>query len=187
VSLPILLLDMDGPLAAFDEGIIIICKELGINLNITNLNDPKRKHYITDNIPDPEDAQMIRTIINTTHFFDLLPVTDGADVGVDLLCRDFDVWVCTKPLDINPYCRDDKMNWIKRHFPQLKNKVIMAPKKSMVHGDILLDDAPDLSCSINSSWKPVIFDLPYNRADSQWKNFYRWSWGDSVNELINLI
>lgn len=184
---PVLLLDMDGPMAAFDEGIVTVCKELGIKLDITGLNDPNRKHYITDNMPDPDDAQMIRTIINTTHFFEMLPVTDGADVGVDILCSYFDVWVCTKPLDINPYCRDDKMTWIKRHFPKLQNKVIMAPKKSLVHGAILLDDAPDLSCSLNSSWLPVVFDLPYNTTGSQWQSFHRWSWSDPISTLTNLL
>lgn len=184
---PVLLLDMDGPMAAFDEGIIMVCDALGVKVDLTGLQDSNRKHYITDNMPDPDDAQMIRTIINTTHFFDLLPVTQGAQEGVELLYRVFDVWVCTKPLDVNPYCRDDKMAWIKRNFPELKDKVIMAPKKSLVRGDILLDDAPDLACSINASWTPVVFDLPYNRVDSQWQYFNRWTWGDPLLTLTNLL
>lgn len=181
---PVLLLDMDGPLAGFDAALYKICKVLGVELDISDLNDPNRKYYMTENMVDPDDALMIRNMINNTHFFDLLPVTPGAQEGVQDLMVFFDVWVCTKPLDANASCRDDKMRWIKRYFPELHSKVIMTPKKSLVHGSILLDDAPATDCVATSSWIPVVFSEAFNGPGSQWGHFEHWKWGDDVQKLV---
>jgi len=183
---PVLLLDMDGPLAGFDSALWKLCEVLGVELDITSLQDPNRKYYMTENMVDPDDAQMIRNMINSTHFFDLLPVTPGAQEGVYELHELFDVWVCTKPLDANPYCRDDKMKWINWFFPSLKDKVIMAPKKSLVHGSILLDDAPALDCVNTSSWVPVVFSDAFNGPGTKWAHFEHWTWGDDIQKLVSI-
>ena len=140
---PLLLLDMDGPLANFDKALYAVCQHLGIELNIKGLSDPNRKYYMTDNMVHDHEKLMIRDLLDTSHFFQYIPVTDGAIEGVKELMEYFDVWVCTKPLDANQFCRDDKMWWIKEYFPALSSKVIMAPKKSLIFGQTLLDDAPD--------------------------------------------
>jgi 5'(3')-deoxyribonucleotidase len=181
---PVLLLDMDGPIAGFDLGLWELCKALDVEMDIIDLDDPNRKYYMTENMVDPDDAAMVRHVINTTHFFRNLPVTPGALEGVRELMEVFDVWVCTKPLDANRYCRDDKMYWIKENFPDLHNKVIMAPKKSMVIGDILLDDAPAVSCIPANSWRPVVFTDTFNISHKDWGSLEHWSWGDDVEKLV---
>ena len=183
---PVLLLDMDGPLAGLDTMLWKIIEMTECPMNITGLDDPARQYYITENMLDVEDANMIRRIMDTTHIFRELPVTPGALEGVQELREHFDVWVCTKPLDANPYCRDDKMAWIMKWFPDLYAKVIMAPKKSLVHGAILLDDAPNHTCIPNSSWLPVVFTDTFNGPHSKWGQLKHWKWGDDVNELVEL-
>lgn len=182
---PVLLLDMDGPLANFDQALYSVCQHLGIELNIKGLDDPNRKYYMTDNMVHANEKLMIRDLLDTSHFFQHIPVTDGAIEGVKELRQYFDVWICTKPLDANQFCRDDKMWWIKTYFPDLYSKVIMTPKKSLVQGTILLDDAPDLDCVDRAFWKPVVFTDQFNGSDSEWAHLPHWSWGDSIHNLID--
>jgi 5'(3')-deoxyribonucleotidase len=78
------------------------------------------------------------------------------------------------------------MKWINWFFPSLKDKVIMAPKKSLVHGSILLDDAPALDCVNTSSWIPVVFSDAFNGPGTKWAHFEHWTWGDDVQKLVSI-
>lgn len=184
---PVLLLDMDGPLANFDLAFWNMCQNHGFELNITSLKDPNRKRFMTENIIDPAQAMAARTIVNTSRWFIDLPVTIGALEGVQTLMEHFDVWVCTKPLEVNPWCRDDKGAWLRMYFPDLEHKMILAPKKSMVVGDILLDDAPAHGCIPNAVWTPVVFPDTFNGLGSEWEKLPTWTWGDPLENLFKVL
>ena len=181
---PILLLDMDGPIADFDLAFWQYCQEQGFELNIDSLDDPNRKRFMTENFVHDDERLEARRQIDTTRWFIDLPVTKGAAEGVPELVKVFDVWVCTKPLEVNPYCRDDKGAWLRNHFPYLEHKMILAPKKSLVLGDILLDDAPEPSCIPYAAWKPVVFPSVFNREGSVWEELPTWHWGDDPEILL---
>lgn len=100
-------------------------------------------------------------------------IHDGATF---LRRRGFDVWVCTKPLEVNPTCRDDKGAWIEEHFPELLHRLIITPDKSMVRGDVLIDDAPKPEWFPRATWYPLIFDLPFNRSDPNYVGLPRFEW-----------
>lgn len=182
---PILLLDMDGPLADFDRAFYEMCVESDYTLNITSLQDPARRRFMTDNIPDPRERALARATVDTTHWFRHLPVTPGAKDGVPELMEHFDVWVCTKPLEVNPWCRDDKYAWLVEHFPELHDRMIVAPKKRYVYGHVLLDDAPALDCAREAPWVPIVFSDVYNGTGSQWSHLPRWSWGEPIDHVYH--
>jgi len=182
---PVLLLDMDGPMAAFDVDLYALVKELGYTLNIKDLNDPTRQYFLTENMPIEKERKMIRQIIDRSDFFRYIPVTDGAIDGVKELEKHFDVWVCTKPLDTNTSCRNDKMAWIEKHFPDLYTKVIMAPVKSLVTGSVLLDDAPIVDG--REQWKPIVFTDTFNIHDPRWQHLPHWTWSDGIDKFLDLV
>ena len=91
----------------------------------------------------------------------------------------FDVWVCTKPLKTSMTCASDKVRWINEHFPVLAARMIIAPDKSMIRGDVLLDDHIKPEQAARAAWFPVTFAQPYNQDAA-----YRWSWGDPVEALL---
>lgn len=183
---PVLLLDMDGPLADFDGALWNWVQRMQIPMDITSLIDVKRQYFMTENMVDHNDRVKTRYMLDKSSFFRTLPITMGAREGVQDLMVHFDVWVCTKPLDTNPTCRDDKMWWISQYFPELYSKVIMTPKKSLVHGDILLDDAPDLICVSDARWTPVVFTDTFNGAHSKWGHLPFWSWSDPIDILLKI-
>lgn len=185
---PVLLLDMDGPLANFDLKFYNLCKQMGFTLDIEGLDDPNRKRFMTENMPIKSEREWARNQINSTRWFLDLPVTAGALDGVKELAEYFDIWVCTKPLEANSRCRDDKARWLQGYFPQLEHKMIIAPTKSFVHGDILLDDAPNFDCIELATWQPVLFPDTFNeQPDTGWSSLPRWTWGDDVQDLLERL
>lgn len=182
------LLDQDGPLADFELAFWELCNELGCEMNIDGMEDPGRERFMSDNITNKHHRKMARSVIEDggNHWFRNLPVTPGAKEGVDMLLThpDVDLWVCTKPMEINTSCRDDKGLWLREHFPELEHRMILAPDKSCIKGDILLDDAPRLEWLPRASWRPVIFKDAFNGPGSQWDGLPRWTWGDPLEELL---
>jgi 5'-nucleotidase len=182
---PILLLDMDGPLADFDLAFYRLITKLDFEVDLHSLKDPRRKRFMTENMRYKDEAEWARNHVNTSRWFLDLPVTAGALEGVPELEKHFDVWVCTKPLEVNRHCRDDKAAWLRGYFPQLEHKLIIAPTKSMVHGDILLDDAPKNDCAEIATWTAVLFPDTFNiQPGCGWEYLPRWTWGDPVEKLL---
>lgn len=186
---PTLLLDMDGPLADFDQRFWDLCQQNHWPLNIDSLDDPRRHRFMTENIINPQHRVMARNVVNETSWFAFLPVTEGATEGVPELMEHFDVWVCTKPLEANRWCRDDKALWLARHFPELVDRLIIAPNKGMIRGDVLLDDAPKPKWIVDkaTAWQPVIFPAAFNGEGSMWGELPHWGWGDPVDQLVELM
>lgn len=182
---PTFLLDMDGPMAGFDNRFFDLCDEFGWPYDCTRETQIHR--FATDHL-SREHAKLARAEVNRPGWFRSLPVTPGAQEGLPKLARVADVWICTKPLEANPACRDEKAAWLVEHFGrEWERRLIITPDKSMVRGDILIDDAPHPDWYERASWLPVIFRMPWNGVGSKWDDQPTWSWGDPVSELLRII
>lgn len=180
---PIVLVDMDGPLADFDRAFHDLCTARGWPLHSTFETQCHR--FATDCMDDNSHAAEARRIVDSCHWFLDLEVVDGAVDGLAELDRVAEVWICTKPLEANPYCRDDKAAWVERYLGEhWLRRLILSPDKSMVRGSILLDDAPKPPWFERAEWAPVIFPTPWNGHGSDWDGLPRWSWGDPVDALL---
>jgi 5'(3')-deoxyribonucleotidase len=178
---PTLLLDMDGPLADFDRHFWDRCTAEGFTFDVDG-PEHQRHRYFTDHIPNRRERAQARALVDAPGWFADLPVTVGAQEGVEELLSYFDVWVCTKPLEANPTCLNDKHAWLVRHFPALAGRMITAADKSMILGEILLDDAPKPEWFDRAWWFPVIFPAPFNR--DQYEGQLGWGWGDPIDTLL---
>ncbi len=53
----------------------------------------------------------------------------------------YDCWILTAPSVMNPLCYTEKRLWIEDNFDiELAHKLIISPDKSLLKGDILIDD-----------------------------------------------
>ena len=73
-------------------------------------------------------------------FYRNMNVIEGAQEALELLQEHFDVYIATKPKGGNPHCLEEKMEWIREHFPSLSRKVFFTPNKNLLHGHMLIDD-----------------------------------------------
>jgi 5'-nucleotidase len=78
-----------------------------------------------------------------THGFfrNLVPIKDAV-AGVDALKRaGHDVWILTRPSTMNRLCYTEKADWVYKHLGQeWVDKLILCPDKSLLKGDVLIDD-----------------------------------------------
>lgn len=176
------LVDMDGVLADFDGHLLDITTDLAWPDGFTRLHQTQR--YSTNHLPKADRSEA-RKRINTPGFFADLPPVHGAREGMEQLIDLANVWVVSKPLEANPTCRDDKARWLAEHIGDgWERRLILAPDKSMVRGDVLLDDAPKPEWLLRAEWVPVIYPWAFNGEHSLWGDIPSWRWGDDFEDLI---
>lgn len=178
-----LLLDMDGPLANFDALYFERCALNGWTLGCEV--HEQRHRFAHSHLIDETHREPARAMVNSPGWFADLPVTEGAVEGLTELAEHAEIWICSKPLDTNPTCRDEKASWLTRHFgEEWARRLIIAPDKSLIRGDVLLDDAPYLEWFERAQWRTVIFPTPWNGDGSKWAGHQRWTWGNPAKALL---
>lgn len=133
-----------------------------------------------DWIPGHEDK--IRHITREQGFyFDLKPIEGALDALREML-RDTGIHlrICSSPLAFNPYCCDEKQAWLGWNFGDLgiefQRKLVLTDDKTIVRGDILIDDKPEITGDFTPQWEHVIFDAPYNRnVERPHRRMHNWS------------
>jgi 5'-nucleotidase len=95
---------------------------------------------------------------------DLPPITGATEALRALLEQGHDVRICTSPLNQYRNCVPEKYEWIERHLgPEFVTRMIVSKDKTIVYGDVLVDDNPSVKGPCLAKWQHVIFDQPYNR------------------------
>lgn len=191
MTTPVILVDMDGPLAAFDQRVFEVCRSNGWQVDCT-WDDGRWKHRFLTEHMDRDDGAALRAHINESRFFADLEPVEGCIDGMHELAEHADVWIATKPLEANVNVRDDKAAWVRRYLgDEFERRLIIASDKSLVKGDVLLDDAIDPKWLDRAEWVPVVFPAPFNRhPESRWADIaqfpFEWTWGDPVDALLDM-
>ena len=124
-------------------------KEFDIELNFD------RKHH-----------KFIRSIRHRKNFFRSLPIIAGAKAGLDrLLNLGHDVRLVTAPTWEWKHCVPEKYAWVEKQLGRdWCGRMLMTRDKTLICGDILIDDAPDVQGVREPLWEHVLYDQPYNRS-----------------------
>ena len=159
----IILLDMDGVLADFEQGFV-----RGWTARFPGqppLDPRDRRHFsIRDDYPTHQGA-MVQAVYHAEGFFrDLAPMPGALDAARALVGLGHDVRICTSPLRHYRHCVPEKYEWIDAHLgPEFVNRMIVTRDKTLVRGDVLVDDNPDITGAQVPAWQHVVFDQPYNQ------------------------
>lgn len=192
---PIVLIDMDGPLADFDKRYWQEAtereKRQGTLYDVDCWDIPNLTHqrhrFLSDHLTDRHLEARMRLVVNTAGWFESLPPVEGAADAMTELAEVADVWVCSKPLESNPTCRDEKARWLIEHIGEGWDKrLILAPDKSMIRGDVLLDDAIKAHWVPSATWTPVVYSAPFNGPGTKFgQDWPQFSWADGVATLLD--
>ena len=159
----IILVDMDGVVADFEGGFVEKWKAKHPDKPFVPLED-RTTFYSFKQYPLLH-RPLVWNIMMAPDFFADLPPIEGSIKAVKRMARSgLEIFFCSSPLIPNRTGASEKYAWIKKHFGiTWVDKLILAPDKTLVRGDILIDDRPEIKGSQTPSWEHVLYDQPYNR------------------------
>lgn len=159
----IILVDQDGVLANYTKAHLAAIAAHFPELRRICENEVTK--WNTENhFPRAYRTQIEALALRAGFFFDLEPIPGAIEAMNAMLEAGHDVRICTAPKKIFDNCVAEKFAWVKKHLGQrFVERIIMTRDKTLVHGDILIDDKPSISGERTPTWKHVLYDQPYNR------------------------
>jgi 5'-nucleotidase len=160
----IILIDMDNTLADFEKAFLAAwCKKYPDELHIPL--EERRSFHVTDDYPE-DLGDKIRDICHSKGFvFNLPPAIGGVDAVNTMLQQGHDVRFCTSHFTEYDPSVLEKFQWVDKHFGKtFVDKIVLTRDKTLVKGDILIDDKPIITGIATPTWEHILYDQPYNRT-----------------------
>lgn len=172
----IILVDMDDVLADFEGQFLETWKKKFPRHPYVPIE--KRETFrIEDNYPG-EFEKDIRNIYTAPGFFENLSLIPGAKEAIaKMQSLGHDVFICTSPISAYENCVLEKYHWVAKNLGyEWTKRMIVTKDKTLIYGDILIDDKPEHKGLRTPLWKYVLFDAPYNKKVKAnlritWKNW----------------
>jgi 5'-nucleotidase len=179
----IILGDQDGVLADYDNGF----DEHWADLYPDWIQPPVSQRdvfYIEDGFP-ADRQPFVGPIQRTEGFFlNLKPIPGAIDGMRELLAAGHDVRICTAPLRDYEHCIKEKYQWVEKHLGlDWCARIMPTRDKTLVVGDALIDDRPDITGVIRPFWNHVVYDQSYNRTLT---TSPRITWGNHMDVLTEV-
>ncbi len=132
--------------------------------NFSALNHMK----VQETLPNQGQAAQIKRLFLQPGFFRSLLPTPGFVEAVEGMREYFEVSFCTAPMIGHDCpCASEKLSWIREYFGSWgEERCIIAYDKTMVQGDVLIDDNPIIEGKRPPSWKHIYYHQPCNRPEA---------------------
>ena len=160
----IVLIDLDGVVAdwqlMFDSLIETHIPELEI------LRNEQITQFKAQELYPVEYRAKIADLMLMPGFYRNLDPIEGAVEVVKRLADKYTVFFCTAPLGGHETCASEKIQWVKHYFgDELSKRMVITDDKTLVYGDVLIDDRPDIYGAVEiPAWKHIVFNAPYNQG-----------------------
>jgi 5'-nucleotidase len=176
----IILVDMDNTLAEFDGGLLKEWRRLYPHEFYVPLEERRTFHPHKD-YPEHLQDQMYK-LCHSQGFIRNLPPTPGGIEAVNaMLDAGHDVRFCTSHLFEYDYCVVEKYQWVEAHFgAPYVDRIILTRDKTLIRGDMLIDDKPAVTGIADPTWEHVLYDRPHNRAVLDKRRLTWNNWQDIV-------
>ena len=159
----LILIDLDEPLADIERGFF----------ENWRLRFPNEPYILQENrttfYPEDEYPQHLREKVSGIYYepgfyLNLPPVLGSIDALNEMLRLGHDVMICTSPLSRYEDCVLEKYLWVEKHLGKdFVKRIVMTSDKTIVRGDILIDDKPEIRGLAAPTWRHFLYDCPRNR------------------------
>jgi len=175
------LVDMDGVLANFEKGLIDRFKAAYPQRPIIPYRE--RTTFEVEEDYHGQDKERMKELRKIPGFFLELEPIEGGVGALEEMAELADVRICTAPTTYYKNCVLEKYAWVERHLgSEWVRRIILTKDKTLVRGDYLIDDKPEITGSMEPLWEQVYYDQPYNRGYNGKK---RLTW-DNWREVLEL-
>jgi len=168
------LIDMDEVIFWTHGGFMEILKEK--HPEIKPVPYEQTTEFYMENLYPENQRKTIDNIWRERGLFRNLSLMPGALEALTEISKKNEVFICSSPV-ISPYCIQEKYDSIGEKLGERwQRKMITTKDKTIVYGDILIDDKPKITGVRTPSWEQVIYDHPWNRNVSgkrrlTWQNY----------------
>lgn len=159
-----ILVDLDGTIADWGER-----WDYYLNRDYPMSNVPRHNEQTSFNLRlglGADDVDIVKKVMDYPKFYSLLkPIRGSLDAVREMHNAGHEVWIVTTPTVSNPNCAQDKYEWVEDMLGEFwVNRVILTFDKTLVKGDILFDDRPDIHGAVDPEWTQILYRQPYNRS-----------------------
>lgn len=178
-----ILVDMDGVIADFDKEFFQRWRERHPDKLYIPLEE-RNTFYVKDSYPDELKPLVVEILLEPGFFQDMIPVPGAMDALVEMDAMGFEVFICSSPLSTYGNSVLEKYEWVEKNLGLSWTKqVILTKDKTIVTGDILIDDKPVITGVVKSpTWEHILYDRPYNKGTEKkrltwdnWEEIFRGS------------
>jgi len=152
----VILIDMDNTIVDYSSQIAPVLQTIYKDIQVTKDNWQTLKlndlHFHRKNIQSQPG------------FFRSMKPIDGAlDALKEMDMMGHDVFIVSSPSTSGDTCHSEKSEWVKEHLGEKwARRLILTKDKTVVIGDILIDDKPNIHGLVTSTWQHILFAQPYN-------------------------
>lgn len=158
----IILVDQDNVIVDFEQA--LLAQFHAAHPDAPVIAPDTRHTFKVNDQYEPHWHDKLRAISTAPDFFANLPLIDGAYEGMHaLLDAGHDVRICTAPLSTWANCVAEKYASVEATLgPDWVKRVILSKDKTLVSGDLLIDDKPHVTGVRTPDWVHVRYTHPYN-------------------------
>jgi 5'-nucleotidase len=170
-----ILVDMDGVVADWAAG-------MQLALQSPDFLDWSRWEILAEDATDEHRAAFARALRSPRFYRRLTPI-EGAVDALRAMSEQHDVFLCSTPDLTNQTCASDKIHWTRAVLGHAwTTRLILTHDKTIVHGDVLIDDKPQVTGAMVPTWEHILFDQPYNRNVLNRRRITQWSeWAEMLS------
>lgn len=180
----LILVDQDGVLADFEVGFLANWRAAYPEAPFVPV-EQRTMFRLSQQYPD-EWRERLRAVHGARGFFrSLAPVPGAVDALREMRAAGHDVFICTSPLTSYEHCVLEKHEWVEQHLGRdWVRQIILTKDKTLVVGDVLIDDNPEVTGLRTPDWTHVRFHAPYN-AQLPGPRLDRWAdWRAVLEPLV---
>lgn len=176
-----ILVDRDNVLADFERSVLQAFQSRHPERMSIPL-EQRTTFHIQDQYPI-EVRPLIEEIYLSQGFYAGLPPVPGSlEALFELGTSHHETYICTSPLLKNPYCIPEKYEWVRKHLgKEWVEKIIVCKDKTIIQGDVLIDDKPEVSGVQQPTWEHILHSQPYNRHVTSKKRLDWQNWRSVLN------
>lgn len=170
-----ILVDMDNTLVEFSEGLAQIWRERYPGEVFV---PPLEQKYFHPHQDYPKHLHTkIHDICHESGFVQSLrPAPGGIEAVRDMLADGHDVRFVTSHLIGYDPSALEKFQWIEQYFgTEFVDRIVLTRDKTLIRGDVLIDDKPEVTGSMTPTWTHIVFDRPYNCDQIDKQRLHTWA------------
>lgn len=183
----ILLMDMDGVLADWTKRVLQTYAERYPDRFVPKQEDVTQ-FFIEGLFPEEHQEDLLAIPREKGFYLSLDPIAGAIEALKDIEnnCLDFiEPFLCTAPeLEFEELmCHSEKAQWVQAILGDFwLKRLIITKDKTLVIGDYLIDDKPEIKGVLKPAWQQIHLKQPYTSKDAE--SVFKWSeWNDLKDDL----